>query len=70
MDDSDLLKLASINDRGSIIVGKDTVIDGYAPCRETGILTHIHTDHMHLLNYARHECSQIYLPPPTFDLLH
>lgn len=64
-----LLQYASIGDQGSIYLGKNTVVDGYKHGREIGIFSHIHQDHTELFTYAMHECSVIFLSPPTFDLL-
>ena len=64
-----LLRYAKVNSRGSILLGENTVADGYEHGRDIGIFTHIHTDHIHLFNMALHECSSIYLSPPTYDLL-
>ena len=64
-----LLQYAKVNSRGSILLGENTVADGYEHGRDIGIFTHIHTDHIHLFNMALHECSSIYLSPPTYDLL-
>ena len=64
-----LLRYAKVNSRGSILLGENTVADGYEHGRDIGIFTHIHTDHTRLFNMALHECSSIYLSPPTYDLL-
>jgi len=64
-----LLKYASIGEQGSINLGKNTVVDGYKHGREIGIFSHIHYDHIELFTFAMHECSAIFLSPPTFDLL-
>jgi len=64
-----LLGYAGVNDRGSILMGKDTVADGYQHGRQIGIFTHIHQDHIENFTQAAHTCSRIYMSPPTFDLL-
>ena len=69
MDETDLLQYANVGEQGSISLGKNTVVDGYKHGREIGIFTHIHYDHIELFTHAMHECSAIFLSPPTFDLL-
>jgi len=69
MNKTDLLKYASVGERGSIILGKNTVVDGYKHGREIGVFSHIHYDHIELFTFAMHECSSIFMSPPTFDLL-
>jgi len=69
MSESDLLKYASIGEQGSIHLGKNTVVDGYKHGREIGVFSHIHQDHIELFTYAMHECTAIFLSPPTYDLL-
>jgi putative mRNA 3-end processing factor len=65
----DLLQYAKINEQGSILLGKNTVVDGYQHGREIGVFSHIHKDHIELFTYAMHECSAIFVSPPTFDML-
>ena len=69
MINAQLLKYADIDGTGSILVGKNTVVDGYKHGREIGVFSHIHDDRIERLNFAMHECSVIYVSPPTFDLL-
>ena len=65
----DLLKYASIGEQGSINLGKNTVVDGSQHGREIGVFSHIHQDHIKYFTSAMHECSAIFVSPPTFDLL-
>lgn len=58
-----------INRDGSILLGKNTVADGFEHGREIGIVTHIHSDHMGNFTNALHECSMIFTSRPTFDML-
>lgn len=69
MDENTVKKYARIKQDGSILLGNNTVCDGADSSREIGIFTHIHRDHTNLLNQAMHECSQIFVSPPTLDLL-
>jgi len=69
MSETDFSQYANINEQGSILLGKNTVVDGYDHSREIGVFSHIHKDHIELFTYALHECSAIFLSPPTFDLL-
>lgn len=69
MNKQELLKYASVGEQGSILLGKNTVVDGYKHGREIGVFSHIHQDHIELFTYAMHECSAIFVSPPTFDLL-
>ncbi len=69
MSKTDLLQYANVGEQGSINLGKNTVVDGYKHGREIGIFSHIHYDHIELFTHAMHECSAIFLSPPTFDLL-
>ncbi|MDA8030095.1 MAG: hypothetical protein MPK62_02990 [Alphaproteobacteria bacterium] len=66
---SDLTDYASISKNGSILIGKNTVVDGFDYDRDVGVFTHIHTDHMKHFNTALHECSIIYVSKPTLDLI-
>ena len=69
MSESDLLQYASIGEQGSINLGKNTVVDGSQHGREIGVFSHIHQDHIKFFTNAMHECSAIFVSPPTFDLL-
>lgn len=69
MNTEKLLEYAKVNSQGSILAGKNTVIDGAESGREIGIFTHIHADHTEQYSLAKHQCSAIFVSPPTFDLL-
>ena len=69
MNESTVRKYAQIKQDGSILIGNNTVCDGADSNRKIGIFTHIHRDHTELFNKAMHECSQIFVSPPTLDLL-
>lgn len=68
MDDR-LFQYADVTPIGSILLGKNTVADGYQHGRKIGIFTHIHSDHTKYFTNALHECSLIYVSKPTLDLL-
>lgn len=65
----DLSKYARISDNGSILLGNNTVVDGYASDRDIGVFTHIHSDHTVFFINALHTCSAIFVSKPTLDLL-
>lgn len=65
----DLSKYAHISENGSILLGNNTVVDGYSPDRDIGVFTHIHSDHTALFTNALHTCSAIFVSKPTLDLL-
>ena len=69
MNESELSQYACIGEEGSINLGKNTVVDGYQHEREVGVFSHIHQDHIKFFTNAMHECSVIFVSPPTFDLL-
>lgn len=69
MNEDTVKKYAQIKQDGSVLLGNNTVCDGADSNREIGIFTHIHRDHTELFNRAMHECSQIFVSPPTLDLL-
>ena len=69
MNEGAVRKYAQIKQDGSILIGNNTVCDGADSNRKIGIFTHIHRDHTELFNKAMHECSQIFVSPPTLDLL-
>lgn len=69
MNKTNLLNYVNIGNNGSIKLGKNIVVDGYEHGREIGVFTHIHRDHINLFTNAMHECSIIYVSPPTFDLM-
>lgn len=64
-----LSEYAEITSDGAILLGKHTVVDGHHYDREIGIVTHVHMDHIQNLTQTLHECSRVYMSPPTFDLL-
>ena len=66
---NNLLEYACINDMGAVMLGKNTVVDGYHHGREIGVFTHIHSDHTKYFVNALHECIAIYVSRPTYDLL-
>ena len=65
----ELIKYTDIDRTGSILLGKNTVVDGFRYGREIGIFSHIHKYDENDLEKAMHECHVIYVSPPTFDLL-
>ena len=69
MSEKNLKEYAKVAEDGSILVGKNTVIDGFHPGRQIGIFSHIHEDHTRLFTAALHNCSLIYTCPATFDML-
>lgn len=69
MDEKKAREYAQIKQDGSILLGNNTVCDGTDQSRRVGVFTHIHRDHISLFNKALHECSVIYVSPPTLDLL-
>lgn len=64
-----LRSYASISENGSILLGKNTVADGYHKGRKIGVFTHIHHDHAKFFTNALHECSAVFVSRPTLDLL-
>ncbi len=64
-----LSKYAEITSEGTILLGEHTVVDGHHYGKEIGIVTHVHMDHIQDLTQTLHECSQVYMSPPTLDLL-
>ena len=64
-----LRSYASISENGSILLGKNTVVDGHHEGRKVGVFTHIHRDHTRFFTKALHECSAIFVSRPTLDLL-
>jgi len=69
MNHNDLNDYASVAYDGSIRIGKNTVVDGAEHGREIGVFSHIHSDHIEMFGLAKHECTAIFVSPPTFDLL-
>ena len=69
MNHNNLNNYASVGHDGSIRIGKNTVVDGAEYGREIGVFSHIHSDHIEMFSQAKHECTAIFVSPPTFDLL-
>ena len=69
MSEKNLKEYAQVTENGSILLGKNTVVDGFHPGREIGIFSHIHEDHTRLFTDALHNCSLVYTCPATFDML-
>lgn len=69
MDEDTALKYADIKQDGSVLLGEHTVCDGANHGRSIAVFTHIHKDHTRLFDSAVQTCHQIYVSPPTFDML-
>ena len=69
MSEKNLKDYAKVTENGSILLGKNTVVDGFHPGRQIGIFSHIHEDHTRLFTNALHNCDQVYTCPATFDML-
>ena len=65
----DLRQYAGISENGSILMGKNSVVDGYHHGRTAGILTHIHSDHSQYFTNMLHECDEVFMSRPTLDML-
>ena len=51
----ELQNYAKITENGSILLGNNTVVDGYQHGREIGVFTHIHSDHTNFFVRSLHE---------------
>ena len=50
MSEKNLKEYAKVAEDGSILVGKNTVIDGFHPGRQIGIFSHIHENYSEYLS--------------------
>lgn len=69
MNIADVKRYASVESNGAILLGKHTVCDGMSYGRKIGVFTHIHEDHIRMFNSAMHNCSNIFVSKPTYDML-
>ncbi len=64
----DLLKYASINEHGGILLGKNIVVDGF-DYRDYRVITHAHSDHTQGLNKSLQVSKYIILTNITYDIM-
>lgn len=65
----ELLKYASINDEGGILLGDNVVVDGPCDSRAFRVITHAHSDHLLGLNKSIQTSRYIVTTPITYDII-